>query len=292
MARRERRQVLAGLEASKESIILLAPEASRGRGPPQARTYRMVSDSVEQIEIATKRRMIYSGCMPKISFYKMSTHEYFAALKAYGAKRAALAKEKRHAAKQARQVERETNGYYEKQKERNREKARIARSSEENKRKDRERKKNKYAAMSEGEKRRWRDRENARLRRWYHENGKEKKPRGIEYRLVTRLRNRMRRVMRSKSTRDKHSALLGCTGKQLRKHLESQFKGWMNWSNYGTVWVIDHILPCASFDLEDVQQRRTCFHFTNLRPLGRKQNAYKAAKITDPQYPLRLSSWH
>lgn len=81
--------------------------------------------------------------------------------------------------------------------------------------------------------------------------------------------------------------LLGCSAKELRRHLESQFKPWMNWGNYGR-WHIDHIQPCASFDLTDPKQQEICFHYTNLQPLEAKKNIRKRAKITDPQISLRF----
>jgi len=42
---------------------------------------------------------------------------------------------------------------------------------------------------------------------------------------------------------------------------------------------IDHIRPCASFDLTDPEQQRACFHYTNLQWLPAKENLSKGAKI-------------
>ena len=52
----------------------------------------------------------------------------------------------------------------------------------------------------------------------------------------------------------------------------------MSWDNYGK-WHIDHIIPCASFDLADETQQRLCFHFTNLQPLEASENMRKGCKI-------------
>jgi hypothetical protein len=42
----------------------------------------------------------------------------------------------------------------------------------------------------------------------------------------------------------------------------------MNWGNHGKYgWHIDHIKPCASFDLTKPEHQRECFHYTNLQPL-------------------------
>jgi len=52
----------------------------------------------------------------------------------------------------------------------------------------------------------------------------------------------------------------------------------MSWDNYGSYWHIDHIRPCASFDLTDPEQQKDCFDFTNLQPLEAKENIRKGAK--------------
>lgn len=81
--------------------------------------------------------------------------------------------------------------------------------------------------------------------------------------------------------------LLGCTIRQLRDHLESQFGPGMTWDNYGLRgWHIDHKRPCASFDLTDPEQQAACFHFSNLQlqPLWAEENLRKGARIG--QWPL------
>jgi hypothetical protein len=41
----------------------------------------------------------------------------------------------------------------------------------------------------------------------------------------------------------------------------------MSWENYGKVWEIDHIMPCAIFDLTKADHQKRCFHFSNTQPL-------------------------
>ena len=61
-------------------------------------------------------------------------------------------------------------------------------------------------------------------------------------------------------------------------HLEAQFKPGMTWDNYGLKgWHVDHIRPCASFDLRDPEQQRRCFHYTNLQPLWAEENLKKGS---------------
>ena len=52
----------------------------------------------------------------------------------------------------------------------------------------------------------------------------------------------------------------------------------MTKENHG-FWHIDHIIPCASFNLKDPKQQTKCFHYTNLQPLWAKENLSKGAKI-------------
>lgn len=73
--------------------------------------------------------------------------------------------------------------------------------------------------------------------------------------------------------------LVGCSAADLMRHLEAQFTDGMSWENYGKHgWHIDHIRPCASFDLSDPDQQRQCFHYTNLQPLWEADNIRKGAK--------------
>ena len=75
----------------------------------------------------------------------------------------------------------------------------------------------------------------------------------------------------------KTETLLGCTVAEARAHLESQFLLGMSWDNHGE-WHIDHIKPCASFDLTDFEQQKRCMHYTNLQPLWAEDNLRKGAR--------------
>lgn len=72
--------------------------------------------------------------------------------------------------------------------------------------------------------------------------------------------------------------LLGCSVEKLLNHLEKKFSKGMNWDNYGK-WEIDHIIPCAKFNLEDPHQQKICFNYKNLQPLWKIDNIKKSDKI-------------
>ena len=44
-------------------------------------------------------------------------------------------------------------------------------------------------------------------------------------------------------------------------------------------WHIDHIIPCAFFDLTKASHQRVCFNWQNLQPLWAKDNLSKRDKF-------------
>lgn len=101
-----------------------------------------------------------------------------------------------------------------------------------------------------------------------------------EFRALHSLRSRLHAVLKRRPQAASTAKLVGCTTEDLRRHLESRFKMGMTWKNYGRKgWHIDHIRPCASFDLSDLEQQRQCFHFTNLQPLWWQENLVKSWHI-------------
>lgn len=63
-----------------------------------------------------------------------------------------------------------------------------------------------------------------------------------------------------------------------KQHIEAQFTEGMTWNNHGQhnleylVWEFDHIIPCNQFDLAKEADRKTCFHYTNLKPIWSTDN--------------------
>ena len=95
--------------------------------------------------------------------------------------------------------------------------------------------------------------------------------------LTCRIRSALRGLSKSAST----IQLTGCTLSEFIRHLESQWADGMSWENYGRgvgKWNVDHIKPCAAFDLTDPLNQQVCFHYSNLRPLWYSENQSKGSR--------------
>lgn len=120
----------------------------------------------------------------------------------------------------------------------------------------------------------------------YHLDNKEKRNLYLKnklktdpiYKIILYQRIRMRQVLKGEYKCKSTIELLGCSIEYCWEHLEQQFKPGMTRDNYG-LWHVDHILPCASFDISDPEQQKICFHYTNLQPLWAIDNIKKGAKL-------------
>ena len=73
---------------------------------------------------------------------------------------------------------------------------------------------------------------------------------------------------------------LGCSNKQFRKYIESQWKSSMSWSNYGLgrgKWNLDHIIPLSSAKNEE-ELIKLC-HYSNIQPLWHEENVRKSNSL-------------
>jgi hypothetical protein len=115
-------------------------------------------------------------------------------------------------------------------------------------------------------------------RKYWNEYIKNYKVNNPNYRISESHRQRIRDALNGSTKHDSSKNLLGCSYEELRIYLECKFKKGMNWNNYGfgnDKWHIDHIKPCASFDLTKESEQRLCFHYTNLQPLWQHENLVK-----------------
>jgi hypothetical protein len=108
----------------------------------------------------------------------------------------------------------------------------------------------------------------------------------LTFRIAQNVRCRLRIALRTFNTTRLRSGklsieeLCGCKIGFLRQHLESLFQPGMNWENWEMRgWHVDHVIPCAAFDLTDPEQQKKCFHYTNLQPMWWRQNLSKGKKV-------------
>lgn len=103
-----------------------------------------------------------------------------------------------------------------------------------------------------------------------------------EFKLISTLRSRLYSALKSKNAKkcDKTLELTGCSISFLKGYLEAKFTEDMSWEKLGIHGIhIDHIIPCAKFNLLIEDEQRKCFHYTNLQPLWAKDNLSKGAKF-------------
>ena len=113
----------------------------------------------------------------------------------------------------------------------------------------------------------------------YTQYEKQRKLTDPEFKLMKTLRSRLGAALSHQNAYKCTNTLdlTGCSTSFLMKHLESRFKEGMSWSNHGK-WHIDHIVPCSSFKLLEVDEQHKCFHYTNLQPLWAFENLSKSNK--------------
>ncbi len=132
----------------------------------------------------------------------------------------------------------------------------------------------------------------AKLRRENIEKVRESSRKGIKkfykktkavpkYIILRALRNRLGQALKAikKEKSISTTNLLGCSIKEFKRYIELKFKNGMNWENYGK-WHLDHIKPVAKFDLNNLEEQKKCFHYTNLQPLWAIENIKKGAKYS------------
>jgi hypothetical protein len=96
-----------------------------------------------------------------------------------------------------------------------------------------------------------------------------------QWRIALRCRTRIRRALKNIPKTNKTQDLIGCSWQELVNHLENTKVPGKDYTNAH----IDHIKPCASFDLTDPEQQKECFHYTNLQFLPAIENLQKGSKL-------------
>ena len=103
----------------------------------------------------------------------------------------------------------------------------------------------------------------------------------VYFRISDSIRKRLRLALKwqRQEKRNKTIDYLGCSINEFIEYFESKFINGMTMNKFMNGEIhIDHIKPCASFDLSDLEQQKECFHYTNLQPLWAKENFSKGTK--------------
>lgn len=104
----------------------------------------------------------------------------------------------------------------------------------------------------------------------------------INFNILHKLRCRAYVAIRNQYSKKakKTIELLGCDFETLRQHIESRFTAGMTWDKILSGEIhIDHIIPCAKFDLSKPGEQAICFGYNNLQPLWAADNLSKRDKI-------------
>ena len=112
-----------------------------------------------------------------------------------------------------------------------------------------------------------------RAREYYHAN--------LNRRVSLVYRNRVRREIK---TGKNHLDYLGCSIEQLKKWFEFNFElDGFSWDDYNILWEIDHVIPCAKFDMQVKDDIYKCFTWRNTKPESKSFNKRKNSNIIDKQ---------
>jgi len=123
-------------------------------------------------------------------------------------------------------------------------------------------------------------RENQNTRRRTPEYRAKRNKRIIEdsrYRMECILRVRVRQALKAQGAKKFTSTmdLIGCSPEFLTKYLEKQINPGTKREDYH----VDHIEPCALFDLTKEEEQKMCFHWTNLQLLLGPANQAKSDDV-------------
>jgi hypothetical protein len=104
---------------------------------------------------------------------------------------------------------------------------------------------------------------------------KEKYKNDINYKLKINIKGRIIDALNKGNLKkgEKIITYLGCSIKNYKFFIESQFKPEMTWENHGIIWEIDHIVPISNFDLNLKEHIYKAFNYLNTQPL------FKTTKI-------------
>lgn len=116
-----------------------------------------------------------------------------------------------------------------------------------------------------------------------------------EYEKKLKIKNKQRaafrRFVRGQSTPVHIREWIGLNYQEVKILLESRMLPAMNWANYGSYWVIDHVVPFWLFDLEKESDMKLLWHPDNLMPMIWADNNHKQGDLQFSITKLSLGNY-
>jgi hypothetical protein len=122
-----------------------------------------------------------------------------------------------------------------------------------------------------------------------------KKLTDYEFRVFETVRKRLHNALKNQNAakQDYTIKYLGCTTEYFKKFIEEKFTDDMTWDKHGYYYDnnnekqmgfhLDHIIPCAAFDLTKEDEVYLCFYYKNYQPMWGKENMSKSAKYIEKE---------
>ena len=107
---------------------------------------------------------------------------------------------------------------------------------------------------------------------------REKRKNDPNYKISLAYRNRVKKIVKGQLNTSSIS-LLGCNVPTFMEWIESQFVEGMTFENHGSVWHLDHVIPCSKFDNCIETERLRCFNWSNIQPLFGAINLKKKNRV-------------
>lgn len=110
------------------------------------------------------------------------------------------------------------------------------------------------------------------------------------FKMSKNINSSIRRAFNNQGAKknSKSALLLGMPVKEFQIAMEKLFWPGMSYKNRHK-WQLDHIRPCADFDLTDPEQQKQCFHWNNWQPLWADDNGIKSDRLDWTPYESRHS---
>jgi hypothetical protein len=101
----------------------------------------------------------------------------------------------------------------------------------------------------------------------------------------------LRRYVIEKSLSKSYASYFGLDIQNMRLWFECQFKGGIEWGNFGKQWQFEHVVPVSCFDFTKDEDLKLCWNFVNIkvdRIVKERETIGKVDMVTAKRYFKRL----